>query len=144
LRITCSSSGGAQTAFGILRADNISWPWHGCSKAATVSQPPEDEQVMLETCRGPWFSTNWMKSASRWFHCHCHRVTTQLQLINISIIIIIIIILITEELLVSQILCSVGLVSSFVRYEKSLSNNKRGVLLRTKSFTLTYLSNLVK
>jgi hypothetical protein len=31
--------------------------------------PPEDEQVMLETCRGPWFSINWMKSASHWFHC---------------------------------------------------------------------------
>jgi hypothetical protein len=30
--------------------------------------PPEDEQVMLETYRGPWFSVNWMKSASRWFH----------------------------------------------------------------------------
>jgi hypothetical protein len=30
--------------------------------------PPEDEQVMLETCRGLWFSINWMKSASRWFH----------------------------------------------------------------------------
>jgi hypothetical protein len=29
---------------------------------------PEDEQVMLETCRGPWFSVNWMKIASRWFH----------------------------------------------------------------------------
>jgi hypothetical protein len=30
--------------------------------------PPEDEQVMLRTCRGPWFSINWMKSASCWFH----------------------------------------------------------------------------
>jgi hypothetical protein len=30
--------------------------------------PPEDEQIMLETCRGPWFSINWMKSATRWFH----------------------------------------------------------------------------
>jgi hypothetical protein len=29
---------------------------------------PEDEQVMLETCGGPWFSINWMKIASRWFH----------------------------------------------------------------------------
>jgi hypothetical protein len=29
---------------------------------------PEDEQVMLETCRGSWLSINWMKSASRWFH----------------------------------------------------------------------------
>jgi hypothetical protein len=30
---------------------------------------PEDEQVMLETCRGPWFLINWIKCASRWFHC---------------------------------------------------------------------------
>jgi hypothetical protein len=30
--------------------------------------PHEDEQVMLETCRGLWFSINWMKSVSRWFH----------------------------------------------------------------------------
>jgi hypothetical protein len=30
--------------------------------------PPEDEQVMLETCRGPWFSINLMKSVSCWFY----------------------------------------------------------------------------
>jgi hypothetical protein len=36
---------------------------------AVCRAPPEDEQVMLETCRGPWFSINLMKSASRWFHC---------------------------------------------------------------------------
>jgi hypothetical protein len=30
--------------------------------------PPEFEQVMLEKYRGPWFSVNWMNSASRWFH----------------------------------------------------------------------------
>jgi hypothetical protein len=36
--------------------------------SAVCEAPPEDEQVMLETCRGPWFSINWMKSASRWFH----------------------------------------------------------------------------
>jgi hypothetical protein len=29
--------------------------------------PPEDKQVMLETCRDSWFSINWMKRASRWF-----------------------------------------------------------------------------
>jgi hypothetical protein len=29
---------------------------------------PKVMQVMLEICRGPWFSINWMKSASRWFH----------------------------------------------------------------------------
>jgi hypothetical protein len=31
-------------------------------------EPPEDEQVMLEKCRGLWVSINWMKSASRWIH----------------------------------------------------------------------------
>jgi hypothetical protein len=31
--------------------------------------PPEDKQVMLETCRGPSLLINWIKSASRWFHC---------------------------------------------------------------------------
>jgi hypothetical protein len=31
--------------------------------------PPEDEQVLLETCRGPEFLMGCMKSASRWFHC---------------------------------------------------------------------------
>jgi hypothetical protein len=30
--------------------------------------PPEDEKVMLEICRGLWYSINWMKSASRWLH----------------------------------------------------------------------------
>jgi hypothetical protein len=30
--------------------------------------PPEDKQVMLETCRGFWFSINWMKIALHWFH----------------------------------------------------------------------------
>jgi hypothetical protein len=35
---------------------------------AVCEAPPEDEQVMLETCRGLWFSINWKKSASRWFH----------------------------------------------------------------------------
>jgi hypothetical protein len=37
--------------------------------SAVCVAPPEDEQVMLETFRGPWFSANWMKCASRWF-CH--------------------------------------------------------------------------
>jgi hypothetical protein len=32
IAVTCSSSGGAtQTAFGILRAYNVSWLWHDCS-----------------------------------------------------------------------------------------------------------------
>jgi hypothetical protein len=35
---------------------------------AVCAGPPEDEHVMLETCRGLWFSINWMKSVSRWFH----------------------------------------------------------------------------
>jgi hypothetical protein len=35
---------------------------------AVRANPPEDEQVMLETCRGLWFSITWKKSASRWFH----------------------------------------------------------------------------
>jgi hypothetical protein len=30
--------------------------------------PSEDEQVMLETCRGPHFLINWIESASRWLH----------------------------------------------------------------------------
>jgi hypothetical protein len=77
-RITCLSLGGAsQTALGVLRAYKV-------SETAIVAQstdiirtqytrcrlwaPPEDEQVMLETCKGPWFSINWMKSTLRLFH----------------------------------------------------------------------------
>jgi trans-aconitate methyltransferase len=51
----------------------------GCGTVATdiihtkytkcrIVAPPEDDQEMLKTCRSPWFSMNWMKSASRWFH----------------------------------------------------------------------------
>jgi hypothetical protein len=36
---------------------------------AVCAAIPEDEQVMLEACRGSWFSINRMKTASRWFHC---------------------------------------------------------------------------
>jgi hypothetical protein len=36
-------------------------------QSAIYIAPLEDEQVMLETCKGPWFSINWMKVASRWF-----------------------------------------------------------------------------
>jgi hypothetical protein len=36
---------------------------------AVCKAHPEDEQVMLETCTGFWFSINWTKSALRWFHC---------------------------------------------------------------------------
>jgi hypothetical protein len=83
--ITCSSSGGAtQTAFGILRAYNVSWLWHGFSVTATVPQPTTIKRTQYtkrrlcsaswgwasnaRTCRGPWFSINWMKTESRWFH----------------------------------------------------------------------------
>jgi hypothetical protein len=45
---------------------------------AVCVAPLKDEQVMLETCRGLWFSINWTKSASRWFHYTdltvCHSV----------------------------------------------------------------------
>jgi hypothetical protein len=40
---------------------------HNTPSAVCVASP-EDGQVMLETCRGSWFSINWMKSASHWFH----------------------------------------------------------------------------
>jgi hypothetical protein len=30
--------------------------------------PPEDTQVMLETCRGPKLLINWIKSTSHWFY----------------------------------------------------------------------------
>jgi hypothetical protein len=79
---TCLSSGvAAQTAFGILHAYKVSWMWlwkqqpchiqlilYVCNIPNAVCEaPPEDEKVMLETCRGLWFSINWLKSASRWF-----------------------------------------------------------------------------
>jgi hypothetical protein len=59
---TCSSSGGAaQTAFSILRAYDVilqpcySQPTLYASNIpnAVCATPPEDEQVMLGTCRGP-------------------------------------------------------------------------------------------
>jgi hypothetical protein len=46
---------------------------------AVCVTPPEDEQVMLETCRGHWFSVNWKKSVSHWFNYTVDpRVTTGL------------------------------------------------------------------
>jgi hypothetical protein len=45
----------------------LTWHARNISSVPCVV-PPEDEQVMLETCRGPWFLINWIKSASRWFH----------------------------------------------------------------------------
>jgi hypothetical protein len=44
--------------------DIISTQYTKCVSAA----PPEDEQVMVETCRAPWFSIHWMRSASCSFH----------------------------------------------------------------------------
>jgi hypothetical protein len=35
---------------------------------AVCAPPPEDEQLMLETRTGLWFSINWMKIESWWFH----------------------------------------------------------------------------
>jgi hypothetical protein len=75
--INCSPSGGdTQATPGMLRAYNVNWLCRDCSfltlyarniPSAVCAGSPEDEQVMLETCRGSWFSINWMKSASRWF-----------------------------------------------------------------------------
>jgi hypothetical protein len=36
--------------------------------SAACVVPPEDEQVMIETFRGPCLAINRIKSASRWFH----------------------------------------------------------------------------
>jgi hypothetical protein len=33
---------------------------------AVCVEPPENEQIMLETCKGLWLSINWIKSASGW------------------------------------------------------------------------------
>jgi hypothetical protein len=46
----------------------VSWLHQDWSGTAVCVVPPEDEQVMLETCWGPWFLINWIKSASHWFH----------------------------------------------------------------------------
>jgi hypothetical protein len=40
---------------------------HAIYQVPFSAASPEDEHVMLETCRGPWFSINWMKSAWYWF-----------------------------------------------------------------------------
>jgi hypothetical protein len=55
--------------FYFNRPQHCNWHYtHALYQKAVCVAPPEDEQVMLETCRGTWFSINWMKSASRWFH----------------------------------------------------------------------------
>jgi hypothetical protein len=49
--------------------DTANWHYtHAIYHSAVCGASPDGEQVTLETCRGPWFSINWMKSASRWFH----------------------------------------------------------------------------
>jgi hypothetical protein len=52
---TCSSSGdAAQTTLGILCACYVCWlhqDWSGTPSVVCVA-PPEDEQVVLETCAG--------------------------------------------------------------------------------------------
>jgi hypothetical protein len=67
--ITCSYSGGTtQTALGIQRAYNESYIIRTQYTKSRCVTPPEDEQVMLETCRGTEFLINWIKSASHWFN----------------------------------------------------------------------------
>jgi hypothetical protein len=56
---------------GILNARNI--------PSAVGVAPPEYEQVMLETCRGPWFSINWTKMSSRWFHYTADTIPRRLE-----------------------------------------------------------------
>jgi hypothetical protein len=43
--------------------------WHNTHASVFRVAPSEDEQVMLETCRGLLFLINWIKNASRWFYC---------------------------------------------------------------------------
>jgi hypothetical protein len=46
--------------------------------------PREDEQVMLEICKGPSFIMNWIISTSHWFHCTDKKVS--LYVINYRVI----------------------------------------------------------
>jgi hypothetical protein len=59
----CKEQGATQAALGILRACYVSWllpglEWNLCRRharnvpSAACIASPEDEQVMLETCRG--------------------------------------------------------------------------------------------
>jgi hypothetical protein len=55
--ITWLSSGGVtQTAFGILRAHNVTWLWHDCSETNIVPQPT-DIRTQYITCR--LYSPSW-------------------------------------------------------------------------------------
>jgi hypothetical protein len=50
--------------------------------SAVCATPPEDEQVMFETCIGSWLSVNWIKSASSWFHyTHVRSLTRKFSLV---------------------------------------------------------------
>jgi hypothetical protein len=50
--ITCSTSRGtAQMAFGILRAYNVSWLWHGCSETESVPQPANKTRMQYTKCQ---------------------------------------------------------------------------------------------
>jgi hypothetical protein len=49
------------------RRTQLTYPARSTPSAVWVA-PPANDQVRLETCRGPWFSINWMKFVSRWFH----------------------------------------------------------------------------
>jgi hypothetical protein len=52
-RITCSSSEGAtHAALGTLRACYVSWLHTRNIPSSVCEAPPEDNQGMLETCRG--------------------------------------------------------------------------------------------
>jgi hypothetical protein len=74
------SGGAPQTSFCIMSVDcgTLAVKLQPCHSRLTVyarnipnavcGAPPEVEKIMLEACRGPWFSINWMKSASRGFH----------------------------------------------------------------------------
>jgi hypothetical protein len=59
--------------------------------SAFSTTPPENEQIMLETCRGTSFLINWIKSASRWFHyndilwCTVNRTWSALVILHAAI-----------------------------------------------------------
>jgi hypothetical protein len=57
-----------------------SWQHARNIPSAVCVAPPEDEQVMLETCRGPWFLVNWIRNAPRWFqYTGFNRVSSQFR-----------------------------------------------------------------
>jgi hypothetical protein len=44
------------------------WHSHAIYQMPFFAESPEDEQLMLETCRDSWFSIKLIRSSSRWFH----------------------------------------------------------------------------